>query len=375
MYSEYNKELAEHKIVQVEWKRVYGRYPRLHGKNAVKSYHGYGHTVPVSVVKTDSGHMGWGCLGRSADDAKAAVDIVGKSVAELFDAATGIRSESLCTYDIALHDLAGNILGIPVAKMLNPQAATIAKVYDGAIYMNDVIPEEKPFGINKIVEDCEYDYALGHRAFKIKIGRGFKWMEPSAGLKRDIEVTRLVHERFPDALILVDGNDGFTPDSMIEFVKGIGPCPLYWIEEPFREDEENNRKLRAFLDTHMPATLIADGESRPDIPQLFDLASKGLLDILQPDVIGYGFTPWRKLMKSIAEKGCMASPHAWWDVVKTHYCAHLAAAWPHNVPYIEAVLGETEGVDYSGYCLKNGVLHLPDSPGFGMELIWAEELS
>ena len=35
---------------------------------------------------------------------------------------------------------------------------------------------------------------------------------------------------------------------------------------------------------------------------------------------------------------------------------------------MEGVPGVVEGVDDSGYLLEAGVLALPDSPGFGMEL-------
>ena len=82
----------------------------------------------------------------------------------------------------------------------------------------------------------------------------------------------------------------------------------------------------------------------------------------------------RKLMKEIEANGWMASPHAWGQVVKTHYCAHLAAAYPHHIPFIESVLGESEGVVYGGYELNNGVMTLPNKPGFGMDLIWAPEV-
>ena len=79
-------------------------------------------------------------------------------------------------------------------------------------------------------------------------------------------------------------------------------------------------------------------------------------------------------MKRLVEHGYMASPHAWGNVVKTHYCAHLAAAYPHHIPCVEAVLGESEGVDYSDYRLQDGMLTIPDRPGFGMELYWAPEV-
>lgn len=38
------------------------------------------------------------------------------------------------------------------------------------------------------------------------------------------------------------------------------------------------------------------------------------------------------------------------------------------------VLDETEGVDFGGYLLKEGRLTVPDAPGFGMDLIWGQEL-
>ena len=143
---------------------------------ATKSYHGYGNRISLAIIETDSGFKGWGCFGRYGSGPADTGLLVGKPLSELFAAETGILDESLGLFDIALHDLAGRILGIPVAKMIQPGAVLKVPVYDGAIYMNDIIPEEKPYGVQKILEECAYDYDLGHRAFKIKIGRGFKWM-------------------------------------------------------------------------------------------------------------------------------------------------------------------------------------------------------
>jgi L-alanine-DL-glutamate epimerase-like enolase superfamily enzyme len=373
IYEKYNAELASHVITDIKVKRFRARYPRLHGYNARLGYHGFGGDVTVVQLFTVAGASGWGSLMRKCDS-ELIENIKGKKLTDIFAAETGLIDVAYAAFDIALHDLAGKILGIPVSRMLNPDAASVARVYDGAIYMNDLIPEDKPSGPQKVIDDSIFDYGLGHRTFKLKIGRGSKWMAPKEGLERDIEITRRVHETLPDAVLMADGNDGFTPETMARYIDGIGGCRLYWIEEPFREAEANNRLLRDYLDRHMPGTYIADGESDTDIPLLFDLADQGLLDIWQPDVCGYGFTALRALMKRLEPKGYLASPHAWGSVVKTHYCAHFAAAYPRNIPYTEAVLGDSEGVDYSGYILKNGILHLPDKPGFGMDLIWAPEI-
>lgn len=371
----FDKVLSQHKIDKVSFYRFRARYPRLHGKNARLSYHGFGGEVTVAKVCTDQGACGWGELSDSLQDARAAAErIMGKCLTDIFSAGTGILDDTLKALDIPLHDLAGVILGLPVSRMISESASPKIRVYDGAIYMNDIIPEDRPQGVEQVLADCAYDYALGHRTLKIKIGRGSIWMEHDAGLARDIEVVRRIHEAFPDAGLMVDANDGYSVEDAIAFLEGIGDAPLVWFEEPFREEEKANRALREYLDVHRPRTLIADGESMTDIDLLHDLAAKGLLDVWQPDVCGYGFTAWRKLMKEIEEKGYLASPHAWGNVVKTHYCAHLAAAYPHHIPCIEAVLGESEGVDYGGYELHNGIMTLPDRPGFGMDLIWAPEV-
>jgi L-alanine-DL-glutamate epimerase-like enolase superfamily enzyme len=83
-------------------------------------------------------------------------------------------------------------------------------------------------------------------------------------------------------------------------MRRIEGVPLYWFEEPFPECEQNDRILHAYLDIERPGTMIADGESDPNIPQLMDLASKRLVDVLQPDVCGLGFTAWRKLIPSLS---------------------------------------------------------------------------
>lgn len=372
---QFDKVLSEHKIEKISFYRFRARYPRLHGKNARKSYHGFGGTVTVAKIWTDKGVSGWGILSGTLEQAKeSAARVTGKAMTDVFASGTGILNPDDKALDIPLHDLAGMILGIPVSKMIKETASAKIAVYDGAIYMNDIIPEDRPQGVEQVLADCEYDYQLGHRTFKIKIGRSNMWMEHDEGIARDIEIVKRIHAAYPDCALMVDANDGYSVEDTIAFLEGIGDAPIYWFEEPFREEETNNRRLREYLNIHRPMTLIADGESFTDIGLLRDLAQKGLLDVWQPDVCSEGFTSWRKLMKEIEANGWMASPHAWGQVVKTHYCAHLAAAYPHHIPFIEAVLGESEGVDYGGYELNNGVMTLPEKPGFGMDLIWAPEV-
>lgn len=374
-YEAWNKELSGHVVDEIRFFRFRARYPRLHGKNARLSYHGFGGEVTVARLKTQHGVSGWAQITTDLESAKKASPLLlGRRMTDVFACETGILDESLHAFDLCLHDLAGQILNMPVCRIVNPEAVLEARVYDGAIYMNDIIPEDRPFGPDKVIQDSLDDWAMGYRTLKIKIGRGSIWMDHDAGLRRDIEIVRGIHQALPGAQLMVDANDGYSVEDAIAFLEGIGDAPIYWFEEPFREEETRNRALKEYLRVHRPTTLLADGESMTDIDLLFSLAEKNLLDVWQPDVCGLGFTPWRKLMKTIAQRGYLASPHAWGNVVKTNYCAHLAAAYPHHVPCVEAVLGISEGVDDSGYVLRDGILSIPDRPGFGMDLIWAPEV-
>lgn len=368
----YQDVLSLHRIQRVEFLHFRQVYPRLLGKNALRSYHGFGGTIEAVRLYTDQGADGWAALSRPPKLAGEAAELlVGKKLTEVFSADSGILDDAFAPFDLALHDLSGRILGIPVAKMIAPEASGYARAYDGAIYMNDIIPESAPWGIQRVLDDCAHDISLGHTALKIKIGRGKTWMDHDAGLKRDVELVRRIHEAFPWAELLVDANDGYSVEDAIAFLEGIGNVPLYWLEEPMRENETDLTVLKSYIGKTRPRTMIADGESRTDMGLLQDLSGKGLVDVMQPDLYFLGFTGWRKLLKWAAREGRLASPHAWDCILKTYYCAHLEAAFPFTVPTIETVIGRCEGVDESGYTLENGVFHIPEAPGFGLNLDYA----
>lgn len=374
MYNIMNQTLQKHTVTRVNIRSLQGRYPRYHGKNAVKGNHGYGRKIAVAVITTDSGIQGWGELCRPAgSDNEDIPDIIGKKVGELIHADAGILDQQLHSLDIALHDLAGRILNLPVSRMINPEAVSGIPIYDGAIYMNDLIDPAEPEDTDIVVRDCLTDYQMGYRAFKVKIGRGFQWMDHEEGLKRDIRIVNEIHKQLPDVKLLVDANDGYTYEDTIRFLDGIKGCPLYWIEEPFRENKEDLTRLKEYLSQHFPDTLIADGESMLSEPLLDELLEDSLVDVALPDICSYGFTPWRKRLEEMISSGYKGGPHAWGNMIKTRYCAHLAAAYPGKIPYVEGILGDTKGMDGDPYHIENGVLYIPQKPGFGMDLLKGKE--
>jgi len=373
-----------HTIDRIETHLVQRHYPRPIGWNAKWGPHGQHAELNACVVTTDQGASGWGLCGGGDEALRR---FVGRPLSELYEPETGVVPEAQLL-DRALHDLAGKILGLPVWKVLGAAGGGSVRVYSGAIYFDDLDPGvETPGGrapgIEGVLDACRQDTALGYADLKLKIGRGFKMMPRAEGDARDVEVTRLVREHFPDARILVDANDGYSAEGACRYLEQVADCDLYWVEELFLETGPSLRMLRAAVEEHSPGTLIADGEARngrgqdppgpfgkwqaEQLEELYGLCEEGMIDVLLMDVGSMGFSAWRRVMPRLLAVGAQGSPHAWGEPLKTYYAAQIACGLG-NVPIVEGVPGHVDGVDDSGYVLEGGVLTLPDSPGFGLDL-------
>lgn len=362
-------ELGEHRIASARSVRFAYRWPRFVGRNGSKDYHGQHHRGRACLLRTDRGAVGWGLGGGIT--AKVAEGLVGRRVSDLVSVSRGLADGVHRGCDFALHDLMGVVLGKPVYELLGAHGETSNTVYSGMIYLDELNEGVKDRAIDVVLENCAWDVEYGYRQLKIKIGRSGRWYEHDAGLAKDVEIVRAIHDRFArrGVELLVDANDAYTLEDTIAFLKGIAGVPLYWVEEPFRETVRDGRALRRWMDANgFEKTRYADGEANPDHDVCMELARTGDLDTYLPDVAGLGFTPWRRLMPRLRELGLPASPHAWGSRLKTHYVAHLAAGLG-NVDTIEGVTCLSEDIDFGDYPIEKGQLRVSDAPGFGMKLL------
>jgi len=377
-FEEYGRMLEDHRLERVETIPSQDRFPRYVGRNAKGGPQRYGAGNQIRVLITDQGARGWAASHVPEEELTR---LIGEKISDLIDPGTGTFDHAL-GIDQPLHDLAGVILGESVHRLMGGRGPARVPIYSGAIYFDDLEPEEAPRGVEGVVESCRQDYRAGYRAFKLKIGRGFKWMEPEAGLQRDVEAVRAVREDFPDCRILVDANDAYTCEDFIRFLDGVADCDLYWSEEPFAENEEDLRKLKEHMARIGCRALIAEGEGRTEgadppgryggytsahIDRLYDLAGKGLVDVFIIDLNIVGFTRWRRVMPELMSAGVPASPHTWCWCVRPCYVAQLGAGLS-NVVCIEGIPGESSALDYAHYPIADGCMQVPDLPGFGMDL-------
>lgn len=372
------RRLGEHRIAKIETRWLHDRFPRMVGANAKLKPVGRGGRYQIGIITTDQSAAGWAMCHAEHDELQ---QFVGTRISDLFDLEQG-ASEAAQPLELVLYDLVGHILQRAVWKMLGAHGPRVIPLYSGAIYFDDLLPVDKPRGIAGVLASCQQDYDVGYRAFKLKIGRGFKHMPRQQGLRRDIEITRAVREHFQDCRILVDANDGYTVDEMIGYVQAVADCGLYWIEEPFRENRPKLKKLRDHMAKTGCRALIADGEYRVTkawpmtryggytqefIDRLYELAAEKLVDVFVLDLGIVGYTRWRRVMPELVRAGVLASPHTWAWSPRTYYAAHLAAG-VGNVPVVEGIPARAEGIDYGAYTMEKGNLLMPNSPGFGLEL-------
>lgn len=365
-------DLDDQVIASVASERFQNRYPRLIGRNARLPHHGRGPLSTFLTIETTTGAQGWGPAGGSTDGLDR---FLGRRVGDLFAPEVGLTDATAVTLDLALHDLAGQILGVPVHRMLGGLGPEQTAVYDGGIYFSDLDrPDlDRPDreggdqgSVSAVLADCAGDAADGFTAFKLKIGRGHRWTGHEEGMARDIAVTRAVRQAYPDAMLLVDANDGYTLTDTLHYLDSTQACDLFWIEEPFVENRDDLSELRRWRDAAGSGILLADGETAPDVPELLWLAGDGLIDVLLMDVIGFGFSAWRRLMPRLRELGVRSSPHAWGELPKTFAAAQLARGLG-NVIAIEGVPGSVQGLDAAGYRFDGHTLAASDAAGFGLQ--------
>ena len=361
-------ELKKHKITRAERFKFSYNWPRHVGKNARKGNHGQYHSDDAFKLYTDQGATGRG-LGRKDLRDDELLKLEGKFVSELISPEFGISEELNIYLDLALHDLMGVILDKPVYQLIGHYGIKDTSIYSGMIYFDELEHQGKVGGIDKILENCNWDIEYGYQQLKIKIGRSGKWYSHVDGMKMDIEVIKQINNAFPNITLLVDSNDKYTLQDTINFLKGIGDIPLLWVEEPFREDYEEGKKLRKWMDENgFKNTLYADGEANRDHQLCLRMGIEDIMNVYLADIRSFGFSRWRKLMGELKSYGMLASPHAFGSMLKTHYITHVAAAFG-NIVTIEGVTCLSDDVDFGNYKIINGKISVSDEPGFGMKLL------
>jgi D-galactarolactone cycloisomerase len=275
----------------------------------------------------------------------------------------GLTISAISAVDIALWDIKGKALGLPVYKLLGGAYRDRAKAYATGLY--------EPQGVPSIV-DALVEEAVGYR------DAGFTGMKLKIGYGIDVDETyvRAIREAIgDDVALMVDANHAYNASEAVRVARMLAEYDVYWFEEPVvPEDIDGYVEVRASSDV-----LIAGGEceyTRYGFRQLIDCRA---VDILQPDLCAAGgFTEVMKIVAMASAASIPVIPHVWGTNVGLAAALQLYAALP-NVPerrFAAEPFFETDrsyhpfrdGVTHEQITLADGYLAIPDRPGLGVSL-------
>lgn len=334
------------------------------GKNARLDDHGDGSRDRVVFIKASDGTEGFGCCHANE---KVLAPLLGQSPGVAVGPQAHVR---LGAGAAPIWDLLGKMQKKPVYELLGgaKSKSDQIQVYDGSIYFSDLIPKYAERWPDRFKEELDDVFARGHRAFKAKIGRGNKWMPRDEGDARDIDVLKLLRAHAgKDVKIAVDANNGYGLDRTKKLLDALPDFNFDFIEEMFPEVIEQDLELKSFLRERGLKTLVADGETQPNVEPLKPFMTAKAIDLYQLDVNAVGVDGLVEEARLAGENGLAIAPHTWGTLCGFYAQLHVARAIPNfysgeQDPLSSPLIGT------SNYRIKDGVAIVPDAPGFGLKL-------
>lgn len=259
--------------------------------------------------------------------------------------------------DLALHDLVGKALGVPVAVLL------------GGLHKSRVMVAIEIAGgpADAMARECVAFMDRGVRAFKPKIGS-----DPDL----DADRLRAIREAVgPDVSIRADANQGYTPKEAIRLCRLAEryDVRLELLEQPVAAwDLQGMASVRRSVDVPIEAD-----ESCFSIHDAMQIVKHEAADVLNIKIGKAGGLYNAKKIAAIAEAaglGCVLGT-AWGLGPETAAKLHLAASTMSVVDAVEFTeLGLHGNLLVSPYDemlalpLSDGCLPVPDGPGLGVTL-------
>jgi len=275
----------------------------------------------------------------------------------------GVIIAALSAIDIALWDIKGKALGLPVYRLLGGAYRTKARAYATGLY--------EPQNVTS-VEDALAEEALGYKeegfgGMKLKIGYG---------LVQDLRYVKAVREAIGDDIyLMVDANHAYNASEAIRLARAMERYNIYWFEEPVPPED-----MEGYLEVKNNSNiLIAGGECEYTRYGFRELINRRAVDILQPDLCAAGgFTEMMKIVAMASAANVPVMPHVWGTNVGLAASLQFFAALPHfperrfpAEPFFEYDRSShplRDGVTQEKFQMKDGYLPIPDRPGLGVNL-------
>jgi len=254
-----------------------------------------------------------------------------------------VLTSALSAVDIAMWDIKGKALGVPVWNLLGGR-------------MRDRVPI--------------YSHANTAQAALAVKSHGIRMIK-CGGVADPVRKVATLREAVGDEVdIAIDlhGPPWLTPADAARLARALEPYNLLWIEDPIAPDNLDGYK-RIRDAAHVP---LAAGERMATIFGERELIERELVDVIQPDTgRAGGLTQMRKIAAMAEAHHIMMAPHSGSLGPVAEYAAiHLLAAIPN------ALILERLDADWPGRARtvvphpvqQDGSIAVPDAPGLGCDI-------
>jgi L-alanine-DL-glutamate epimerase-like enolase superfamily enzyme len=266
-----------------------------------------------------------------------------------------ILNSAISAVEIALWDITGQALGVPIYKLLGGAARTRIRMY---------------LDVGSTPEEFLRAKELGYTAAKTTpLAPDKNLVQPSAMVREGVRKVAAIRKAVGDDFdIAVDAHGRCNTTMAIDFCTRVEEFGLLFVEEPTQlEDLGELALLREKTRTH-----LATGERSFTKYGFAEFCSRHLVDYIQPDVCHAGGILEMKKIGVLAETYRVnLAPHNPQSHVSTMASLHVDATTP-SAAIQESTLGRTDWVQElfggTGPVVKNGYAELPVLPGLGVTL-------
>jgi galactonate dehydratase len=275
-----------------------------------------------------------------------------------------VTQSALAAFDVACWDLMGQILGVPVWKLLGGRFRDRVPAYANGWYQ----AQRDPKAIARLARGV---VKRGYRGLKLDPFGAASAELSAPERRRAVAIVAAVREAVgPDVQIMVEMHGRFTPATAAQVAGLLEPYDPEWIEEPVPpENAAALGRVRAAT-----GLTIATGERAHSLEEIRPFIEQGLVDVVQVDLTHFGgFLPMKRLAGWADAYYLLLAPHNVCGPVGTMANLHFAIATPNYKvlehfndfadSWVQDLVDAPPRIDPVDGCFTR-----PDQPGLGLKL-------
>lgn len=297
--------------------------------------------------------------------------------------------------EIALWDIAGQVAGVPVYKLLGGKIRDRVRVYNGAVRfpMTGQTPQDyaenmarmkaSPEGFTLIKQAVGFHNPAMMRALpnawydepRRGASHPDRGLMTERGLKHVIACVEAMKRVLGDEIgLALDCGPGWTVKDAITFARALEPLHITWLEDLITGDYTPYPNADLFREVTQSTSIpIHTGEQIYLRENFKDLIEKQAINVIGPDPEDVGGIAELKWIAEYADlHGILVAPHGIFDgLIGLAAHVQMAATLPQNYIAFEYPLGQPEWwyeiVDgLPNPIVKQGYIDVWDRPGLGV---------